>query len=88
MPETPAMTEEKREFLTFDQAVAMLPDGDEIHTFRSNGFALLGTDWPRAQILEAIRNGKPELAGPLATSMGHGLLVHTAGVPLFIEVKK
>lgn len=79
--------------LTYDQAVAMLPEGETIHTFRNTCGMLIGADWSREQILEAIRNGKPELAGETASSMNHGLVVWAplAGpytLPLFVETRK
>ena len=77
-----------REFLTFEQAEAMLPDGDVIHTFRNPGAnALIGADWPRADVLQKLRDGKPELAGGMATRMGHGLVVHD-GSWLYIATKE
>lgn len=79
------MTDE-REPLTLDEAVAMLPDGDEIHTFRSSPGMMLGADWPRDQIVAAMAECGVELAGPMATAMGHGLVVLDPK-PLFIATR-
>jgi hypothetical protein len=78
---------EGRVFISADQAIAMLPDGDEIHTFRSAGSCLIGADWPRAKLIAELRASKPELAGEQATAMKHGLCLFQGGSPLFIRTK-
>lgn len=85
------ITEDGRTQLTFDEAVALLPDGDNVHTFLDGGFALIGADWRRDQILDLFRNGQPELSGPSATASGHGLVVSRdidEGGPVFIATKR
>ena len=80
-----------RELLTYDEAVALLPDGEEIHTFLSTPIgALVGADWERAKILELLRDTDcREVTGPSAQSMGHGLAAYRAdGVPVFIETRR
>ena len=80
---------DKRKFLTFEDAVAMLPDKEEIHTFRNPGAALMvGSDWPREDIIEILRTGKPELGGATCTNMNHGLVIIDEDGPLFIETKR
>lgn len=76
--------ENGRELLTYDEAVAMLPEGDDIHTFRSGPGIMLGADWRRADILDVIRKHGAEKAGPMATSMKHGIVVMEGDAPLFI----
>jgi hypothetical protein len=67
--------ESNRVFLSYEDAVAMLPDGDPIHTFVNPGMNMLvGADWSRDSILEILKNGRPELSGDAATGMGHGLV--------------
>jgi len=78
----------EREYLTVEQAEAMLPDGDDIHTFRNAGSILVGADWRRARILEVLRQYRPELSGPTATSMNHGLCVIDENGPLWIATKE
>ena len=41
----------------------MLPNADRIHTFRGTGPLLIGADWPRAVLLDAIREYGAELSG-------------------------
>lgn len=65
---------DERVFLSYEEAEAMLPDGDTIHTFASNGMMIIGADWDRKDVLNLLKTGKPELAGDMATGMGHGLV--------------
>ena len=86
----------KRVFLSYEEAEAMLPDGDTIHTFAGGGMMLIGADWSRKDVLELFKTGKPELAGDMATSMGHGLVAFlkvdeendTKSDPRFIATKE
>lgn len=86
----------ERVFLSYEEAVAMLPDGDRIHTFAGGGMALIGADWDRKDILELLKTGAPELAGEMATSMGHGMVAFlkvdkendTKSDPRFIATKE
>lgn len=81
------MPDEERKSLSYEQAAAMLPDGDTIHTYVQGG-PLLGADWDRAAILALLRDGNPELAGDFATRMHHGLVAHDATGPVFIETRE
>lgn len=79
-----------RELLSVDEALAMLPAGDDIHTFRNpaGGGMLLGADWSRTEIEKAIRESyRRELAGDLATRMKHGLVIAHDGALLFVATK-
>lgn len=75
---------ETAEPLTYDEAVALLPEGEEIHTYRASSF-LIGANWPRQKVLDAIRQYGAEVAGPMARAMGHGICVRDDVGPLFIE---
>ena len=67
----------------------MLPDGDEIHTFRSGPGCLIGADWTRDQIIDQIETKPCELGGELCTKMNHGLVIWTEpDNPLFVECRK
>jgi len=76
--------------LDFDKAVAMLPDGDRVHTFRQGGMGLIGADWPREKIVEAIEKYLDTLNETTGVSkgMGHGLVLVDDTGPLFIETRK
>jgi len=71
-----------RHILTVDEAIGVLADGDEIHTFTACGM-LVGADWTREAVMAHIREaGGAQLAGPMMAGMGHGLCLH-AGRRLF-----
>jgi hypothetical protein len=76
--------------LTYSEAVALLPDGDEIHTVVQLGSILLGADWDRADILELLRTSpRLDVTGPAAQASGHGLAAQRDdGRPLFIETRE
>jgi hypothetical protein len=75
--------------LSYDEAVALLPDGDRIHTFLDGGVALIGADWDRAEILHLLEtSGRREVTGPSAQSFGHGLAAYRQdGTPVFIKTR-
>ena len=75
----------EREIVTKERALKMLPDKDDIHTFRGSGAALFGCDWPRKKIVEAIESHEVELSGGTATRMGHAMCLHDERGWLFIE---
>lgn len=80
--------EEKKVFLTPEQAESVLLKGDNIHTFRSGERILIGADWSRRSIIEAFNKNpdKIEIGGPSCKNMGHGLVVWTSeNDPLFVE---
>ena len=41
--------------LNYDEAVSLLPDGDDIHTFKNAPFGLIGADWSREDILNKLK---------------------------------
>ena len=77
-----------RAILTTEQALSMLPEGERIHTFRTNPLALLGADWDREDLIAAIREGQCEIGGEACQNFNHGLVVWTGDNPLFVECKK
>ncbi len=81
------MSTKEKLFVTAEQALSMLPDGDVIHTFRSTNYTLVGADWSREEIVAAIQKYECELGGDMCRSMKHGLAVHTAKLPLFVQVR-
>lgn len=74
--------------LSKEQALSMLGDDEHIHTFRSTAVAMIGCDWKRSSIVDAINANECELGGPMCLSMNHGLIIHVDGSPLFVECKK
>ena len=79
--------DDERQPLTFDEAVAMLADGERVHTFRSAGFAMIGADWPREKLIEAIKQYGAELSGPSASQMRHGMAIIDDVGALFVETR-
>jgi hypothetical protein len=74
--------------LSYDEAVALLPEGDRIHTFLDSGVILVGADWDRADVLALLeRTDRREVTGPAAQKMKHGLAAYRDGIPVFIETK-
>jgi hypothetical protein len=84
------VTPDDIQLLTYDEAVALLPDGDSIHTFLDGSGIPIGADWDRPAILELLQNTeRREVTGPAAQGMGHGLAAFRAdGTPVFIETRK
>jgi hypothetical protein len=74
--------------LSYDEAVALLPDDEQIHTFVDGGLALIGADWDREDILKLLRETeRREVTGPAAQAMGHGMAAYREAGPVFIETK-
>lgn len=73
-------------FLTPEQAISTLLEGDYIHTFRNPNGMMLGCDWKRKDIINLINENpnKIELGGDTCRGMKHGLIIHSDGI-LFIE---
>jgi hypothetical protein len=75
--------------LSYDEAVAMLPDGEQVHTILDAGITTVGADWDRVRVLTLLRDSPVrEVTGPAAQSMGHGLAAYLDGIPVFIETRK
>ena len=64
-------------YITIEQAISVLPDGDTVHTFYNPGFGLVGADWSKEDITDKLRRSDIiELTGPAARGMGHGMCVY------------
>ena len=64
-------------YITTEQAISVLPDGDSVHTFYNPGFGLVGADWSKEDITDKLRSSDIiELTGPAARGMGHGICVY------------
>ena len=70
--------DDDRVFLTVEQALAMLPEGEEIHTFSNPGVGvMIGADMSRAEISKRITEAtEREISGAQARSLKHGLVIH------------
>lgn len=82
-----------KKFLTVEQAISLLPEGETIHTFYG-GVALIGADWERQEVIDKLKSvDKIEIAGEMARNMGHGLAVYNNDAKymsdiLFVETDK
>lgn len=75
--------------VTVAQAIALLPDDKDVHTFIGAGSILMGCSVPRAELVRRFKKTPPEKSGPNMESVGHGLALCEKGKPpLFIEVRK
>lgn len=83
--------EDQSEYLSYDEAIKLLPDKDKIHIERDiPGLAQLGCNWDRNDILNTMKKFENtlQISGPNAQKCGHGLALIDASGPLFIETKK
>lgn len=79
------------EELTYDQAVALLPEGDTVHTYSVSGGVSLGADWHRSNILEMLKHARSiRPATGYAREIGHGLVVlrHGGLPPMAVQTKR
>ena len=78
-------------YITADQAISVLPDGDSVHTFYNPGFGLMGADWSRDDVVDKLRSSDIiELTGPGARGISHGICAYSKDAKyqsdiLFIE---
>jgi hypothetical protein len=70
---------DEREFLTLEAAEAILADGERVHTYQQAGPMLLGCDMDREDVMKLFREHRPQLAGPMATKIKHGIVVEIPG---------
>jgi len=78
----------ERRVLSKEEALAMLPFKKHVHTFRQAGPILIGADWDRKAILDALDKFEFELTGEQAQSMGHGMAFCDTNGWVFVETIK
>lgn len=82
---------EDKKIIDPEQAIALLKDGDVIHTFRQAsgimGSIFLGADIDRQGIIDKMNKHVTtlQLTGPVARDMKHGLALIDEHGALFIE---
>lgn len=78
-----------RIFITPTEAIELLKQGGDIHTFRNLGGMMIGTDWNRYDIIDTLNKFSDtiEISGEIARGMDHGIVVNDGSV-LFIETDK
>lgn len=82
-----------RKIITADEAISLLPDNDNIHTFYNLPIGLLGADWSKEDIIDKLKKVDTiELTGETARRMNHGLAAYNKNAKqsdvLFIETDK
>ena len=86
------MANDEPVIISLEDALAALPDRDPeddcIHTFRQGGFAIIGADWNREEVVKALESADSiQVSGETAQAMHHGLAILDGRGPLFIETK-
>jgi hypothetical protein len=75
--------------LTADEAIAVIAPGEHVHTFRNPNGMLIGADWDRADLEEAVRKASVRtLTGGGARHMKHGLAIEVDDRWLFVETSE
>ena len=82
-----------RKIITADEAISLLPDNDNIHTFYNLPIGLVGADWSRKDIIDKLKKVDAiEITGEVARSINHGLAAYYKNAKqsdvLFIETDK
>lgn len=66
----------KRIKLSVEEAIACLPEGEEIHTLYARGF-LCGASWAREDVIAYIKHqGGASISGPVMRGMEHGICLN------------
>lgn len=80
-------TRMKRRYISYEEAVLLLPDGEYVHTFYNTSFGLVGADWSRGKILYKLRKSDViELTGSQARAMSHGMCAYNKDVKYHDEI--
>lgn len=66
-----------RIYLSYDEAVSVLPKGEMIHTFYNMPTCLIGADWSRAEIENKLMaSDYIEVTGEQAQALEHGICAY------------
>ena len=77
----------KRRYITADEAIALLPEKEYIHTFYNTPHILCGADWDKQEVIDKLKAAdKIEIAGEMARNMDHGLAVYNNDIKMQSEV--
>ncbi len=77
----------KRYFLSYDEAVNVLPNEEYVHTFINNAIGLIGADWEKHEVLHKLKNADTiELCGEQARKMGHGICCYDKSAKLQSDI--
>lgn len=77
----------KKRYITADEAIALLPEKEYIHTFYNTPPMLCGADWDKQEVIDKLKTAdKIELAGEMARNMNHGLAVYNNNTKMQSEI--
>lgn len=78
----------RKHYLNYDEAVSLLPNGEQVHTFYNASFGLIGADWIREEILDKLRESDIviELTGEQAKTMKHGMCAYSKNLKYHDEI--
>jgi len=82
---------EEKEFISYEKAIEMLPEKDNVHTFREGkGPFIVGADWSKEKLLDHMKQFQDtlEFTGETARKMNHGIALRDNISILFIETKE
>lgn len=76
--------------LTYDEAILLLNDGDEIHCIRNGSNLIVGCNHSRESLLKNMKDHEEtlELGGETCSSLNHGLVLCDESGYLFIKTNK
>lgn len=80
-----------RTFITAEQAISVLPDGEYVHVLQNEVFGIIGADWTRDKIIKKVECADHiELSGEIARAMNHGICIYDEDAEdlLFIETNE
>ena len=64
-----------RKILTIEQAIDILPQKEQIHCFINAGFGLVGADWNKEKVVEALKCAEVvEIGGEQCKALKHALV--------------
>lgn len=77
----------ERIFLDADEAISVLPDQHNIHTFYNHPISLIGADWDKDEVIDKLRAADIiEVTGEAAQAMKHGICVYNKDAKLHSDI--
>jgi hypothetical protein len=73
--------------MTYEDAVARLPDSKQLHTFLPFAFGMAGADMTRTRVLKALRAAERICPADPKQSLGHEVAIFHEGRWLLIETR-
>lgn len=65
--------------ITVEEAISLLPEEGDIHTFYQMGNSIVGADWEREEVIRLLRERDTiEISGECARSLDHGIAAYNS----------